>query len=207
MKPFARNDEDMRFMADQGKAVSCRHSSQSRLGFVANGNVDMECIYRCKTPGGLDDLLLSSDGETLTGVWFEGSQDAAKHKGAIVESDSPVFKEARRWLDAYFAGREPSWRPRYRIRGLTPFRKAVIDEMLKIPFGETTTYGDIAKTIAAKRGIARMSAQAVGGAVGWNPLCIVIPCHRVIGADGSLTGYGGGIANKRALLARERDIA
>jgi methylated-DNA-[protein]-cysteine S-methyltransferase len=85
---------------------------------------------------------------------------------------------------------------------LTPFRQAVIDEMLQIPYGATVSYGDIAKAIVKKRG-GRASAQAVGGAVGWNPICIIIPCHRVIGADGSLTGYGGGLGNKVSLLAHE----
>lgn len=167
----------------------------------------MEYICRYKTPDRFDDLLMSADGEALTGIWFEGSPDAAKHEGAMVEKSLLAFDEARQWLDAYFVGREPGWRPRYRIRALTPFRAAVIDEMLKIPFGATTTYGEIAKSIAAKRGVARMSAQAVGGAVGWNPICLVIPCHRVIGTDGSLTGYGGGIANKVALLAHEGGAA
>jgi methylated-DNA-[protein]-cysteine S-methyltransferase len=86
---------------------------------------------------------------------------------------------------------------------LTPFRQAVIDEMLQIPYGSTVSYGDMAKAIAKKRG-GRVSAQAVGGAVGWNPICIIIPCHRVIGADGSLTGYGGGLENKVSLLAHEK---
>jgi methylated-DNA-[protein]-cysteine S-methyltransferase len=85
---------------------------------------------------------------------------------------------------------------------LTPFRQAVIDEMLRIPYGATVSYGDMAKAIAKKRG-GRVSAQAVGGAIGWNPICIIIPCHRVIGADGSLTGYGGGLENKVSLLAHE----
>lgn len=165
------------------------------------GFIGMICKY--KTPDGFDDLVLSSDGKMLTGIWFEGSQDAAKHTGDIVERDSLVFDEARRWLDAYFAGHEPSWRPKYRIAWLTDFRCDVMEEMLKIPFGETTTYGAIAKALAAKRGVARMSAQAVGGAVGWNPICIVIPCHRVLGANGALTGYGGGMSNKIALLELE----
>ena len=108
-----------------------------------------------------------------------------------------------RWLDEYFTGREPDFAPPYRIDGLTPFRSDVIDAMLKIPFGKTVTYGEIAAGIARRRGLKRMSAQAVGGAVGWNPICIIIPCHRVMGANGALVGYGGGIGNKISLLAHE----
>ena len=87
--------------------------------------------------------------------------------------------------------------------GLTPFRREVVDAMLAIPFGETATYGDIAAALAKRHGIAKMSAQAVGGAVGWNPICIIVPCHRVVGANRSLVGYGGGIKNKVGLLALE----
>ena len=94
--------------------------------------------------------------------------------------------------------------PKIRIEELTPFRKEVLSRLMEIPYGETVTYGEIALEIAQKRSTTgRMSAQAVGGAVGWNPICIMIPCHRVIGADGALTGYGGGIENKRWLLVHE----
>ena len=93
--------------------------------------------------------------------------------------------------------------PEFKIKDLTPFRKEVSDIMLSIPFGKTMTYGEIAALVAQKHGIKKMSAQAVGGAVGWNPLCIIVPCHRVLGADKSLTGYGGGIKNKIALLELE----
>lgn len=158
---------------------------------------------RYRTPTGLADLLMSSDGEVLTGLWFEGSADEAKHAGLGIARDLPIFCETSAWLDAYFAGRSPAKLPRYRIDGLTPFRKMVIEEMLKIPFGKTVSYGDIAAQIAKRRGLGKMSAQAVGGAVGWNPLCVMIPCHRVVGSDGSLVGYGGGLKNKAALLTHE----
>ncbi len=118
--------------------------------------------------------------------------------------DLPAFRETSRWLDAYFAGRNPDFTPQWEMEGLTPFRRDVVDAMLSIEFGKTLTYGEIAKTIAGKRGMGKVSAQAVGGAVGWNPICIVIPCHRVIGANGSLTGYGGGMQNKIALLEHEK---
>ena len=165
-----------------------------------------------KTPNGFDDLVMSSDGEVLTGLWFEGTRDdctlrgrgdlrARKNDGPA--SDLPVFRETCRWLDSYFSGRDPGFTPPYRLLGATPFREAVSREMLKIPFGATVTYGGIAATLAKKRGVAQMSAQAVGQAVGWNPICLVIPCHRVVGAGGALTGYGGGLHNKVALLGLE----
>lgn len=163
----------------------------------------MTSIWRYKTPGGFSDLLMNSDGEFLTGLWFEGSRDVSKHTTLCEEKELPVFRETCHWLDIYFAGKNPDFTPRYKISGLTPFRQEVIEIMKTIPYGETITYGEIAAIIAKKRGLVRMSSQAVGGAVGWNPIGIIIPCHRVIGANGSLTGYGGGIANKIALLAHE----
>ena len=162
----------------------------------------MNYIWKYKTPGGFDDLVMCGDDEALTGLWFEGSRDGLRAISGCERRETPVFRDARRWLDGYFAGRDPVFTPDYRIEGLTPFRQAVIDEMQRIPYGATVSYGDIARAIAKKRG-GRVSAQAVGGAVGWNPICIIIPCHRVIGADGSLTGYGGGMENKVSLLAHE----
>ncbi len=154
------------------------------------------------TPDGMDDLLLSCEDDVLTGIAFEVHSVAAEH----VEM-RPIFRETVSWLDAYFAGWATAENlPRYKIENLTPFRQAVIHEMLKIPFGETRTYGEIGKRIAAARGVEKMSAQAVGGAVGWNPLCILIPCHRVVGAGGALVGYHGGLPNKMALLAHEKRI-
>ena len=154
--------------------------------------------WQYRTPKGFSDIVMTSDGEALTGLCFVGSRDV---DGTV--RDLPVFRQTRRWLDIYFSGRQPDFTPTYAIRDLTSFRRDVVEEMLKIPFGMTATYGDIARTIAKRHGFARMSAQAVGGAVGWNPICLIIPCHRVIGADGNLTGYGGGMANKIALLALE----
>lgn len=161
--------------------------------------------YRCfyKTPDAFSDIILDSDGETLTGLWFEGARNAALHLTEREERDLAIFRETSRWLDVYFSGRQPDFTPPCKIVGLTPFRRAVIDAMNAIPFGGTVTYGALAQTIAKARNMARMSAQAVGGAVGWNPICIIIPCHRVIGANGNLTGYGGGLQNKIALLRHE----
>ena len=155
------------------------------------------------TPKGFDDLGMSSDGEVLTGLWFKGARDGGEGSDGL-ESDLPVFGETCRWLDIYFSGRQPGFTPPYRLIGATPFREAVSREMLKIPFGATVTYGDIAAEIAKKRGVSKMSAQAVGQAVGWNPICLVIPCHRVVGAGGAITGYGGGLHNKAALLELEK---
>jgi methylated-DNA-[protein]-cysteine S-methyltransferase len=163
----------------------------------------MVCKSRYKTPQGFDDMWMNSDGEVLTGLWFEGSRGQSKHRLDCEERDLPVFRETRRWLDIYFSGRQPDFTPRYRMDGLTPFRREVVDAMLAIQFGETATYGDIAAALAKKHGIAKMSAQAVGGAVGWNPICVIVPCHRVVGAGQSLVGYGGGIRNKAGLLSLE----
>ena len=161
--------------------------------------------YKYRTPKGFSNILMNSDGEYLTGLWFEDSRDMVKHEVNCEEKNLPIFKETTRWLDIYLTGKEPDFKPKYRINNLTTFRKEVIDIMNTIPFGKTLTYNDIAKIIAKNRGIKRMSSQAVGGAVGWNPICIIIPCHRVVGTNGSLTGYGGGINNKVALLTLEKN--
>ena len=166
----------------------------------------MASIATYRTPQDFLDMVMMSDGDVLTGLHFVDSRKVAENRCSCTVRGMPVFRETRRWLDEYFSGREPGFMPQYRIDGLTPFRKDVIDAMLRIPFGKTVTYGDIAETIAKKRGLTKMSAQAVGGAVGWNPICIIIPCHRVIGANGALVGYGGGIKNKAALLEHEKRI-
>lgn len=158
-----------------------------------------------KTSDEFDDIVLNSDGEYLTGLWFVNSKDSSKHNVNYEEKELPIFNETCNWLDIYFSGKEPNFTPKYKINNSTPFRNIVIELMKNIPFGETTTYGDIAKEVAIKKGKKRMSSQAVGGAVGWNPICIIIPCHRVVGSDGNLTGYGGGINNKIALLRLEKN--
>ena len=163
----------------------------------------MTYIYTYKTPLQFSDLRMNSDGEYLTGLWFEGSKDSSKHETDCEEKELPIFRETCRWLDLYFSGKVPDFTPQYKINNLTPFRKEVSNIMNTIEYGKTLTYNDIAKMIAKCRGIEKMSAQAVGGAVGWNPICIIIPCHRVIGANGNLTGYGGGLKNKIELLRLE----
>ena len=164
-------------------------------------------IYKCKykTPKEFSNILMTSDGEYLTGLWFENFMDESEYKNNGIEEDLPVFEETKKWLDEYFSGKNPKFIPKYKLNNLTPFRKEVIDIINTITFGNTLTYKDIAEIIAKKRGIKRMSSQAVGGAVGWNPICIIIPCHRVVGSSGNLTGYGGGIKNKIALLTLEKN--
>ena len=161
--------------------------------------------YKYQTSNKFSNILMNSDGEYLTGLWFEDSKDTTKHEMNCEEKELPIFKETCRWLDIYFSSQEPDFIPKYKVNNLTPFRKEVIDIINTIPFGKTITYNDISKIIAKNRGIERMSSQAVGGAVGWNPICIIIPCHRVVGTNGNLTGYGGGIKNKIELLTLEKN--
>lgn len=158
-----------------------------------------------KTPSSFDNIIMNSDGEYLTGLWFVDSNDASEHALYCEEKYLPIFKETSKWLDIYFSGKNPDFTPKYKIENLTPFRQEVSDIMKTVPFGKTITYNEIAKIIAKKRSLEKMSSQAVGGAVGWNPICIIIPCHRVIGTNGNLTGYGGWIKNKIALLANEKN--
>ncbi len=160
-------------------------------------------IYKKNYQSPLGEIIINSDGENLTAVCFKDSMDYGKYIIDGEEKDLPIFDETIKWLNIYFQGKNPNFIPKYKRDDITPFRKLVIDEMLKIPYGQTVTYNDISKAIAKKKGLKRMSAQAVGGAVGWNPICIIIPCHRVVGTNGSLTGYGGGIKNKVELLKLE----
>lgn len=152
----------------------------------------------------LGGITLASDGEALTGLWFDGQ----KYFGATLteecgEKELSVFQQAKQWLDIYFTGKDPGFIPPLLMK-TTPFRKAVWKIMLEIPFGETMTYGEIAGKIAKEKGLSKMSARAVGGAVGHNAISLIIPCHRVVGTNGSLTGYAGGIERKVRLLAMEK---
>ena len=151
----------------------------------------------------LGGITLASDGEYLTGLWFDGQKYFADTLHAQhEEKDLDVFRRTNRWLDIYFSGKEPDFTPPLRMRG-TEFRQEVWQILLTIPFGKTMTYGEIAKILADQRGIKSMSAQAVGGAVGHNPISLIIPCHRVIGTNGALTGYAGGLEKKAWLLDME----
>lgn len=161
-------------------------------------------IYTNRYASPLGGILLAADDRGLTGLWFTEGQI---HMGLGLSLDarehaSPFFDEARRWLDVYFSGRDPGFTPPLHLVG-TEFRNRVAGLLLEIPYGETATYGDIARRLAAERGLAHMSCRAVGGAVGRNPVSLIVPCHRVVGSDGSLTGYGGGLERKAALLRLE----
>ena len=163
----------------------------------------MEYRWIYKTNDNIDNIIMCSDGTYLTGLFFVHAKDTSKHNLKYEEKNLNIFKETSKWLDIYFSGNNPNFTPKYKINNLTPFKEEVINIMNNIPYGTTTTYGSIGKIIAKKRGIKKMSSQAVGHAVGSNPICIIVPCHRVIGKDGNLTGYGGGIKNKIELLKIE----
>ena len=151
----------------------------------------------------LGKILLAADEEGMTGAWFETQKYfAAKLPPEHEEGTMPVLGDACRWLDVYFSGREPDFTPKLHLIG-SDFRQAVWALLLQIPYGQTVTYGELARQLAEKQGRPRMSAQAVGGAVGHNKISIIIPCHRVVGTGGSLTGYAGGIDKKAALLRLE----
>lgn len=151
----------------------------------------------------MGEILLAADEIGLTGLWFDGEKFYAdsldpEHE----ERNVPVFEVVKKWLDIYFSVREPDFMPPVHMIG-SEFRQQVWKLLREIPYGETITYGGLAKRLARERGLERMSAQAVGGAVGHNEISIIVPCHRVVGSDGSLTGYAGGIDKKERLLILE----
>ena len=148
----------------------------------------------------LGGLLLAADEQGLIGLWFDGARHfAANLPEAREEKRTPILDETARWLDDYFSGGQPDFTPPLHLIG-SAFRLRVWARLLEIPYGQTTTYGALAKRLNA----GRMSAQAVGGAVGHNPSSIIVPCHRVVGANGSLTGYAGGLDRKIRLLEIEK---
>ena len=156
----------------------------------------MDYTYHYDSP--LGGITLASDGEALTGLWFDGQKYFADTLDAeYAEKALPVFDEAARWLDLYFGGTVPDFTPKLNPHG-SAFRRMVWNVLLSIPYGHTITYGEIAQRLGCR------SAQAIGGAVGHNPISLIIPCHRVLGADGSLTGYAGGMDKKRRLLELEQ---
>ena len=170
----------------------------------------------CHYNSPLGGITLACDEEGLTGLWFDGQKyfgggifkgGAKKEQGAEEKEGkrSPVLEQTVKWLDLYFSGRKPEFTPPLHLVG-SEFRHAVWEMLLKIPYGQTTTYKELAGRIAEQRGIKTMSAQAVGGAVGHNPVSIIVPCHRVLGTDGSLTGYAGGIDKKISLLTLEKAV-
>lgn len=154
----------------------------------------------------LGPITLASDGRKLIGLWFQDQKYYASSLAPVHEEKMlPIFEETMRWMDLYFSGHIPDFTPPLTLRA-TPFRKAVWEILLAIPYGQTMTYGQIAQQLAAQRGLPRMSAQAVGGAVGRNAISLIIPCHRVVGANGSMTGYAGGIDKKEWLLRMEQSV-
>ncbi len=156
----------------------------------------------CDSP--LGRLTLAGEDGALTGLWLEGQKYfGATLPGDAVEEDLPVFREARRWLDRYFAGERPAIGELPLAPAGSSFRRLVWELLREIPYGEVITYGALAREAARRMGRESMSAQAVGGAVAHNPISIIIPCHRVVGADGSLTGYAGGVRRKLWLLRHE----
>ena len=162
----------------------------------------MQYISHYQSPIG--NILLAADNIGLTGLWFEGQKYFAlsldkDHE----EKELPLFVEVKHWLDIYFSGKKPDFTVPLHFTG-TAFQKEVWHILCSIPYGQTMTYAEIAKQLAAKRGLPRMSAQAVGGAVGHNEISIIVPCHRVVGTNGSLTGYAGGIDKKVKLLSLEK---
>ena len=164
-------------------------------------------IYRTYYLSPLGRMLLAADDMGLVGAWFEGQKyfgEFPRHRDFVFEEkENCILKDALRWLDIYFSGQKPDFLPKLHLIG-TDFQREVWDILLEIPYGQTVTYGEIARKIADKRGLKTMSAQAVGGAVGHNRVSVIVPCHRVIGSDGSLTGYAGGIERKIRLLDIEQ---
>ena len=161
-------------------------------------------IYTQHYDSPLGGILLAADETGLTGLWFDGEKYYADNLAAEHEArDTQALGAAKRWLDVYFAGKEPDFLPPLHPIG-SAFRQEVWQLLLEIPYGQTTTYGALARRLAERRGLRHMSAQAVDDAVGHNEISILIPCHRVVGTSGSLTGYAGGIDKKLSLLRLEQ---
>lgn len=162
-------------------------------------------LYTARHASPLGGITLAGDGENLIGLWLDGQKYfAATIQNRVAEkSDLPIFSKAKKWLDAYFAGEKPAISQLPLAPIGSDFRKAVWDILCEIPYGHCTTYGEIVKKMAVRMHTKSMSSQAVGGAVGHNAISIIIPCHRVVGANGSLTGFAGGIDKKIKLLELE----
>ena len=152
----------------------------------------------------LGEVRLRSDGKSLIGLWFVGQvNDAKEHSDIEIKDDLPIFGQVETWLESYFFGKQTPITFPLQPKG-TIFQERVWKILQEIPYGETMTYGEIAQRIAKEKGVATYSAQAVGQAVGKNPISILIPCHRVLGKNGALTGYAGGVHRKEQLLRIER---
>lgn len=160
-------------------------------------------IYTTYLHSPLGKILLAGEGDCLLGLWLEGQKYCGGKYQSMEQGDQPVFIETARWLKRYFAGCRPEPRELRLKPAGTEFQRLIWGLLLEVPYGRTTTYGALAKEAACRLGRASMSAQAVGSAVGHNPISIIIPCHRVLGTDGALTGYAGGIEKKQWLLTHE----
>jgi len=159
--------------------------------------------YTQKYHSPIGNITVASNGEKITGLWFDDGKFFGETLSTeVVEKKIPVLEETKKWLDCYFDGKNPQFTPPVYLSG-SPFRLAVWEILKSIPYGKVMTYGQIATIIARRRGIENMSSQAVGGAVGHNPISVIIPCHRVVGSNGNLTGYAGGIDKKIKLLTIE----
>ena len=187
----------------KGKTDASGIDGEEENGYTGGkGGEKMTYLRKYLSPFG--EILLAADEKGLSGLWFVG----AKYFGKGLPKDckegtTEALEETVHWLDEYFEGKEPKFTPPLHPDG-TAFQEAVWRLLLRIPYGETVTYGELAKQLAGEMGLAHMSAQAVGGAVGRNPISLIVPCHRVMGADGSLVGYAGGIEKKEALLRLEQ---
>ncbi len=161
-------------------------------------------IYTTNYHSPVGEILLAESQGSLTGLWIESQIPCNGFSGTeIGKKETPVLIQTKNWLDRYFSGEKPEIRELSLSPAGSDFRQKVWKILCRIPYGTTMTYGDIAKEISGFSGTKKMSAQAVGGAVGHNPISIIIPCHRVIGVNGNLTGYAGGITLKIELLTHE----
>ena len=161
-------------------------------------------MFESRLHSPLGEVRLRSDGKSLTGLWFVGQvNDAKDNRDIEIKDDLPIFGQVESWLESYFSGEQTPIKISLQPKG-TMFQERVWKILQEIPYGETMTYGDIARRIAKEKGVATYSAQAVGQAVGKNPISILIPCHRVLGKNGALTGYAGGVHRKEQLLKVER---
>lgn len=160
-------------------------------------------IYFSEYLSPLGKILIASNDNALIGLWFEGQKYYGSIlDGEIIEKETEIIKETKKWLDTYFSGKVPNFTPHLEFIG-TDFQKEVWELLLTIPYGKTEKYGTIAAILAEKHGISRMSSRAVGSAVAHNNISIIVPCHRVVGANNKLTGYAAGIDKKRWLLEHE----
>ncbi|MDR1493274.1 MAG: methylated-DNA--[protein]-cysteine S-methyltransferase [Planctomycetaceae bacterium] len=181
----------------------CKRCHPEILEHSASKKIDeTEYVYKMKSPVGT--LTISSDGQNISGLWMEGQKYFAKTLGKdFLEQNLPVFEQVRQWLDIYFSDKEPDFTPPLNPKG-SLFQKLIWNDLCKIPYGQTTTYGELEKQFGLKsQGKQHTSARAIGNAVGHNPISIIIPCHRVLGKNGGITGYAGGIDKKIKLLQSE----